>query len=76
MAHNAGKLWPRNSFLKKPGLVTISFGPPIKPGERSSEEITAEVEHWIESEMIRMNPEDYQSNDPADTPVYSALKKG
>ncbi|NLP33241.1 MAG: 1-acyl-sn-glycerol-3-phosphate acyltransferase [Oligella ureolytica] len=75
VAHNAGKLWPRNSFIKKPGLVTLSFGAPIKPAGRSSEEITAEVEHWIESEMIRINPEDYPSSDPADTPVYTARKK-
>lgn len=76
VAHNAGKLWPKNSFVKKPGTVTISFGPAIKPGERSSDEINAEVEHWIESEMIRLNPEDYQSSDPADTPSYSVKNKG
>ena len=76
VAHNAGRLWPRNAFIKKPGTVTFSFGEPIKPNDRSCDEITAEVEHWIESEMIRMNPEDYQSSDPADTPNYTRRKKG
>lgn len=76
VAHNAGKIWPGRSFTKRPGLVTISFGAPIKPEGRSSDDIAAEVEHWIESEMIRMNPEDYPSSDPADTPVYSRSKKG
>lgn len=76
VAHNAGKLWPKNAFVKKPGTVTLSFGPPIKPGDRSCDDISAEVEHWIESEMIRLNPEDYTSSNPADTPSYSVKKKG
>ncbi|MDO5667524.1 MAG: lysophospholipid acyltransferase family protein [Alcaligenaceae bacterium] len=75
VAHNAGRLWPKNAFIKKPGTVTMSFGPPIKAGDRSCDEITAEVEHWIESEMIRLNPEDYKSSDPADTPSYSVKNK-
>lgn len=75
VAHNAGRLWPRNAFIKKPGTVTFSFGPPIKPGDRSCDDIMAEVEHWIESEMIRLNPEDYVSNDPADTPSYNIKNK-
>jgi 1-acyl-sn-glycerol-3-phosphate acyltransferase len=32
MALNSGLLWPKNSFLKKPGLITIEFLPPIPPG--------------------------------------------
>ena len=29
VAHNAGLVWPRNSFLKHPGKVTVVVGPPI-----------------------------------------------
>lgn len=32
MALNAGLFWPRHRFLKRPGLVTIRFLPPIPPG--------------------------------------------
>lgn len=32
MALNSGLLWPKNSFIKKPGVITIEFLPPIKPG--------------------------------------------
>ncbi len=32
MALNSGLLWPRNSFIKKSGLITIEFLPPIMPG--------------------------------------------
>lgn len=32
MALNSGLFWPRNSFLKKPGRITIQFLPQIPPG--------------------------------------------
>lgn len=74
VAHNAGRLWPRNAFIKKPGTITLSFGEPIVPGERPSEEIMAQVEQWIENEMIRLNPEDYTSSNPEDTPYFNKKK--
>jgi 1-acyl-sn-glycerol-3-phosphate acyltransferase len=32
MALNSGLFWPKGSFMKKPGMVTIEFLPPIPPG--------------------------------------------
>lgn len=32
MALNSGLLWPRHSFRKKPGLITVEFLPAIEPG--------------------------------------------
>lgn len=32
MAVNSGVFWPKNGFLKKPGLITIAFLPPIPHG--------------------------------------------
>ena len=29
VAHNAGRYWPRNSFLKYPGTVTVRIGAPL-----------------------------------------------
>ena len=48
VAHNAGELWPRNSIIKKPGLITIVIGPTISPKDKNAKEITIEVENWIE----------------------------
>ena len=31
VAHNAGKFWGRNSFLKHPGTIVMSIGQPIDP---------------------------------------------
>jgi 1-acyl-sn-glycerol-3-phosphate acyltransferase len=51
VAHNAGELWPRNAFVKTPGVVTLSVGPAIDPRGKSAEEVLREVEAWIEGEM-------------------------
>lgn len=32
VALDAGKLWPRNRFVKRPGTITIRFGTPIPSG--------------------------------------------
>ena len=37
IAHNAGHLWPRNSFLKWPGTIRMVIGAPVQTqGEKSS----------------------------------------
>ena len=46
VAHNAGKLWGRNSFLKYPGVITMSIGAPIDPTGLKAEEINRRVEEW------------------------------
>lgn len=60
IALNSGECWPRNSFIKKPGLITVSIGRPISPEGRSPDEMMSEVETWIESEMHRISPHAYQ----------------
>src|SRR5690606_36794488 len=57
IALNAGECWPRRAFLKKPGLVTVSFGPPIPTEGRKAAEVNREVEAWIQAEILVMNPE-------------------
>ncbi len=43
---NSGRLWPRNSFIKKPGLITVTFHEPIEKG-LSREEFVARLEEKI-----------------------------
>jgi 1-acyl-sn-glycerol-3-phosphate acyltransferase len=54
IAHNAGKLWGRNSFLKHPGVITMSIGPAIDPAGLKADEISQRVEAWIEAEVARI----------------------
>jgi 1-acyl-sn-glycerol-3-phosphate acyltransferase len=51
VAHNAGHLWPRHGFVKKPGTIRVVIGPPIRPDGKAVDQILSEVETWIESTM-------------------------
>jgi len=51
VAHNAGKLWPRNAFLKRAGTVTVRIGPPIGTDGRQPKEVIARVKDWIEAQQ-------------------------
>ena len=59
IAHNAGELWPRQAFLKKPGTVTISIGPAFDTAGMSDLEVNQQAEAWIEAEMRRISPHRY-----------------
>jgi len=54
VAHNAGRLWGRNSFIKRPGLVTMSIGATIDSAGLKAEEINARTEAWIENEIQQL----------------------
>lgn len=62
IALNAGECWPRNAFIKRPGLITVSIGKPISPEGLNAAELMQQVENWIESEMRVISPHAY----PAD----------
>ena len=55
VAHNAGRLWGRNSFIKRPGLITMSIGAPIETAGLKSDEINARSEAWIENEIQQLD---------------------
>lgn len=54
IAHNAGECWRRNAFLKYPGKVTMSIGPAIVTQGKDAATVSAEVETWIEAEMLTL----------------------
>ena len=56
VAHNAGEVWPKNAFIKRPGTVTVRIGPVIDSAGKSAAELTRAVEAWIETEMTRLPP--------------------
>lgn len=55
VAHNAGEFWGRNSFIKRPGTITVSIGAPIDPTGMEAGELNAKVEAWIEAEVNRIS---------------------
>jgi len=56
---NSGVCWPRKAFVKYPGTVTVSIGPMISSQGRQADELMAEVQRWIETEMQRLDPTAY-----------------
>jgi 1-acyl-sn-glycerol-3-phosphate acyltransferase len=61
IAVNSAVCWPRKSFLIRPGVVDVSIGKPIPSVGRQPDELMAEVESWIETEMRRLDPEAYRT---------------
>ena len=44
--HNAGKIWPKGSFIKKSGVITIVIGETISSSSMTSSGITEEIRNW------------------------------
>ncbi len=61
IAHNSGECWPKNSFIKRPGKITVSIGKPISPENHTPDSMMQEVENWIESEMRVISPHVYSA---------------
>lgn len=55
IAHNAGEYWGKNSFLKRPGTITLSIGKPIDTNGIKADELNQRVEGWIEKEMLLLD---------------------
>jgi 1-acyl-sn-glycerol-3-phosphate acyltransferase len=51
VAHNAGLLWPRNAFVKRPGTVTVRIGPPIDAANRDPKTVNELARTWIEEQQ-------------------------
>ena len=54
IALNSGNFWPRDTFLKRAGTITVSIGKPIDPSGFKPEELNQHVQNWIENEMKRL----------------------
>ncbi|MEL6948846.1 MAG: lysophospholipid acyltransferase family protein [Pseudomonadota bacterium] len=54
VAHNAGAFWPRRGIMKHPGTVTFVVGEPIEVGDRDLKVVNAEIQAWVEAEIVMM----------------------
>lgn len=55
VAHNAGRFWPRRSFIKIPGTIHVVIGPLMSSEGKNAEEILAQVKGFIEDTMQRID---------------------
>jgi 1-acyl-sn-glycerol-3-phosphate acyltransferase len=51
VAHNAGKIWPKGSPVKGPGVIRVVVGEPIMPGLRA-QELNELIEKWIRKQNL------------------------
>jgi len=51
VAHNAGLVWPRNAFLKRPGTVVVRIGPAIDGTGHDPKKLNDMAEAWIEEQQ-------------------------
>lgn len=63
IAVNSATCWPKNSFIKRPGVIDVSIGAPISPEGHTAETMIAAVQAWIETEMRQIDPSAYQQTD-------------
>ena len=56
IAVSSARCWPRNSFVKYPGLIEISIGAPISSEGQTPDSLLGQVQSWIEAEMQRIDP--------------------
>jgi 1-acyl-sn-glycerol-3-phosphate acyltransferase len=54
VAHNAGECWPRHSYIKYPGTITVSVGQPFSVEGLNPGEINDKVKNWIVAEVEKM----------------------
>jgi 1-acyl-sn-glycerol-3-phosphate acyltransferase len=54
VAHNAGYVWPKGVFGKRPGTITMVIGKPISPGGKDAATLAHEIETWIEGEVAQL----------------------
>lgn len=69
VAMNSGEFWPKNSFVKKPGTITVSIGKPLSAEGKTPVELMDEVENWIESEMRVISSPGIYTNDAVASPI-------
>ncbi len=55
VAHNAGEFWPRHSFIKWPGTISVRIGPLIDSKNKKAEQILTEAHDWIEMAMRQIS---------------------
>lgn len=59
IAVTSARCWPRQAFVKQPGVIDVSIGPAIASEGLDAAGIGAQVQAWIEAEMRRLDPEAY-----------------
>lgn len=61
VAHNAGNFWPKNGFLKYPGVIDLIIGPAIETNGMKARDINNQVETWIKNQLENLPNQQLES---------------
>ena len=53
--HNAGKLWAKGAFIKKPGEITLVIGKAISQSNLKPSEVTEQIRNWTLKQESKFN---------------------
>lgn len=56
IAHNAGHCWPARRFIKHPGMIDVEISQPFSTEGKTSREINALCQQWLDKAMDRLSP--------------------
>ncbi|MAX56101.1 MAG: 1-acyl-sn-glycerol-3-phosphate acyltransferase [Alcanivoracaceae bacterium] len=48
ISSNSGDCWPKGSWIRYPGTITVRISPPIGTEGKKAQQVTAEVQQWIQ----------------------------
>lgn len=54
VAHNAGKVWPKNGFTKYPGVIKLVIGDKIVTQDKTAADLNKQVYQWMEKVMTNL----------------------
>ncbi|MDW3095912.1 MAG: lysophospholipid acyltransferase family protein [Gammaproteobacteria bacterium] len=54
VAHDAGRLWPRNGFLKSPGTIHLHIGKPFPTQDQTAEQLRERYATWLKETRAQL----------------------
>ena len=55
VAHDAGRLWPRQSFIKQPGTIHVKIGKPYSSADLSTAELADKYSDWLKKSRLELD---------------------
>lgn len=62
IAHDAGRCWPNDDWVKFPGTIHVAIGEPLVTEGRDSRQVTEAAQQWIEGRMAEWHGAAQQDN--------------
>ena len=53
--HNAGKIWTKGQFVKKPGVISVIIGKPISTKDMPTSMITKLIKEWTQEQEVKID---------------------